>query len=127
MNKSIEPGVAMNALAHATLGLGASVGAETLRLDTYRDKNGNDYPNISQMPFIILSANSNKIKETVLKARDENIAFSAFINTMTGGTYLEQIDNTSRTDLENLAFYGVVLFGAKDKVTEMTKKFSLWK
>lgn len=127
INKTIEPGVAMNALAHMVIGLGAQLNNDVLRLDTYRDKNGNAYPNISQMPFIILKGTSGEIKKTVQAAREQGIQHGAFINTMTGGTYQEQLDNTLKTAEEDLVFYGAVLFGPWDVVSAMTKKLSLYR
>jgi hypothetical protein len=127
MNKSIDPGIVMNALAHMSIGLGASLPKEKLRLDTYEDQDGNKYPNISQMPFIILRANSNKILSLVQWARENNIKHGVFVDTMTGGTYQEQLDRTKATREDNLLFYGVVLYGPWDKVSDATKKFSLWK
>ncbi len=127
LNKDIETGVAMNALAHMAIGLGADIGKNLLQLDVYQDANGNPYPNISQIPFIILKAKSNEIRKTVVKARENSIEHTVFLNTMTGGTYLEQIERTKNSFEETLAYYGCVLFGAWDKVSEVTKKFSLWK
>ena len=51
VNKKIEVGIAMNAIAHMTVGLGAQLNNEVLRLNNYQDKEGNIYPNISQIPF----------------------------------------------------------------------------
>jgi len=127
MNKDIEPGVAMNALAHMSIGLGADIGKNLLRLDTYVDANNNAYPNISQIPFIILRAKSSEIRKTVISARENNIEYSVFLNTMTGGTYLEQLERTKTSSEETLVYYGCVLFGSWDLVTSITKKFSLWK
>ena len=127
LNKDVEPGVVMNALAHMSIGLGADVGKSLLRLDTYLDANENAYPNISQIPFIILRGKSSEIRKTLLLARDNAIQHTVFLNTMTGGTYLEQLDKTKNSSEETLNFYGCVLFGPWDKVTEITRKFSLWK
>lgn len=46
---------------------------------------------------------------------------------MTIGTYLEQIERTKQTKEEELVYFGIVLFGDWDKVSELTRKFSLWK
>ena len=127
LNKNLEPGVAMNAIAHMTIGMGAAIGAERLRLDNYQDKNGNLYPNISQMPFIVLRAKPNEIRKAVLKAREHEIELGIFTDTMTGGTYQEQLDNTKQTAEDDIVFYGAVFFGDKNLVTEITKKFSLYK
>lgn len=127
LNKELTSGIALNALAHMTLGLGSSIEKSALRLDNYHDKNGNVYPNISQMPFIILRAKSNEIKKTIEAARTTNIAYGAFLNTMTGGTYKEQLERTSQTSQEELVYYGCVLYGPIDQINALTKKFSLWR
>jgi len=127
INKEIEIGVAMNAVAHMVLGLGNSISAEELRLDTYSDKDGNQYPNISQIPFIILRGKSNEIKKAINAARESNVQYGVFTDTMTGGTYVEQIERTAQTKEEDLIFYGAVMFGNWDTVSTITKKFSLYR
>lgn len=127
LNEKIEPGVVMNALAHMSLGLGAEVGKEALRLMDYRDADGGTHPNISEMPFMILKANSNKIRGLRQAALEKGIRFADFTQTMTVGTYLEQIEKTGQTKEADLIYYGIVLFGDWELVSELTRKFSLWK
>ncbi len=127
MNEKIEPGVVMNALAHMCIGFGSEIGKEPLRLTKYIDADGGSHPSISEMPFMILKANSNKIRATREAALKEGIQFVDFTNTMTIGTYLEQIEKTKQTKEVDLIYYGVVLFGDWAKVSELTRKFSLWK
>lgn len=127
LNKDLEPGVALNALAHMTIGLGADAGKEILQLDCYKDQNGNNYPNISQIPFIILRGKSNEIRKIVLTALEIGIKHGIFLNTMTGGTYKEQLERTATIQEENLIYYGCVLCGPWNAVSEITKKLSLYK
>lgn len=127
LNKSVEPGKAMNALAHMCIGLGSAIGKEPLRLTDYRDADGGSHPYISELPFIILSENSNKIRKLRADAMANNILFNDFTDTMTVGTYQEQIERTKQVKNEDLTYYGIVLFGDWDKVTELTKKCSLWR
>lgn len=117
----------MNSLAHMCLGFGAHIGIEPLRLSNYIDADGGSHPNISEMPFIILKANSNKIRALRKVAIEKRIAFVDFTHTMTGGGYEEQIARTKQTKEEELVYYGIVLFGDWDTVSELTRKFSLWK
>lgn len=126
INKSVEPGKAMNALAHMCIGLGSAIDKKDLRLTDYQDADGGSHPHISELPFIILSANSNKIRKLRQEAIAHQIIFNDFTDTMTIGTYKEQIERTKITQDENLVYYGIVLFGDWDKVTELTRKFSLW-
>ena len=127
MNEKVEPGVIMNALAHMCIGFGADIGKEPLRLTNYVDADGGSHPHISEMPFMILKANSNKIRGLRLAAIEAGIQFVDFTDTMTIGSYVEQIERTKQTKDEQLIYYGIVLFGDWQKVSELTRKFSLWK
>lgn len=126
LNKSIEPGKVMNALAHMCIGLGSAIGQTELRLTPYKDAGGGSHPFISELPFIILSANSNKIRKLRQEAQENNILFNDFTDTMTVGTYKEQIARTLLVKEEDLIYYGIVLFGDWDTVSQLTRKFSLW-
>ncbi len=127
MNEKIEPGVIMNALAHMCIGFGSDIGKDPLRLTNYIDADGGSHPCISEMPFMILKANSNKIRGLRQAALENGIKFVDFTNTMTIGTYIEQVERTKQTKEEDLIYYGIVLFGDWEKVSELTRKFSLWK
>ena len=78
------------------------------------------------MPFIILRANSNKIRKLRAEAINKNIHYADFIDTMTVGTYQEQIERTGHTNEADLEYFGIVLFGDWQTVSELTRKFSLW-
>lgn len=127
LNKDLPTGVVLNALAHAAVGLGAYLGKAQLELDDYVDKNGNVYPNISKMPFIILRAKSGEIRKAVNAVKEAQLTHGIFVNTMTSGTYKEQLANTAQTLEEQLIYYGCVLFGPVEVVNGITKKFSLWR
>lgn len=127
MNEKIDPGVIMNALSHMCIGFGSEIGKEALRLANYVDADGNSHPNISEMPFMILKANSNKLRTLRSAALETGIRCMDFTDTMTVGTYIEQIERTKQTKELDLIYYGVVLFGDWEKVSELTRKFSLWK
>lgn len=128
VNKQIEMGVAMNALAHMCLGFGAHMGPSDLHLMDYQNAEGFIYPNISKMPFVILrEKNSNKIATLLMKAKEAGLQHSVFTNTMTEGTWEDQKARTLATKSEEIIFYGIVLFGPKEIVTAMTRKLSLWR
>jgi hypothetical protein len=127
VNKETPIGIAMNAIAHATLGLGNKQDAKDLRLDDYKDKDGNLYPNISDMPFIILRGKSSEIRKAVRKSKEDvNIQYGAFTETMTGVSHIEQKEKTNAATEEDLIFYAAVLFGDYDKLSQITKRFSLY-
>ncbi len=128
LNEKIEIGRAMNALAHMSLGLGGSCPRkEELRLQDYADADEQKHPAISDIPFIVLKAKSNQIRELRKAARESGIHFTDFTNTMIGETYVEQHANTNKTKEQDLEYFGICLFGDWDTVSALTKKFSLWK
>ena len=56
-----------------------------------------------------------------------NVKFVDFTNTMTIGTYQEQIEKSKQTKEEDLEYYGIGIFGDWDTVSSLTKKFSLFR
>ncbi len=126
MNKSAPPGKIMNALAHMCIGFGASLNGDDLHLIDYVDSTGGVLPQISKMPFIILRASGSKLRNLRVQAALDGIPHSAFTHTMTIGSWKEQLVATKETDESELVYLGVVLCGPNDKVSDMTKKFSLW-
>lgn len=129
LNKKIPVGSLMNALGHMAAGLSASYPTiPEMRFDSYFDQNGGVHKSISDHPFIILSAdNSNQIRILRQNLIAAGIHFVDFTNTMTVGTYAEQKEQTKNTPEEQLEYYGICVFGDKNVLASLTKKFSLWR
>lgn len=128
VNKNLEVGRAMNALAHLAVGLGGSAPIrDELRLKDYADADGGKHPQISDIPFIILQGGSGQIRNLRKAAIENHLHFTDFTNTMIQDTYIEQHERTRTTHEENLDYFGICLFGDWELVSELTKKFSLWK
>ncbi len=128
VNEKIEIGVAMNALAHASLAFGAKFGEEECFLLSYTDKEKQFTWPISGMPYIILKGTSSEIKKALLKAKEENIFQIGFTDTMTlCGGYEEQIKHTAEKTSEEFVYYAAVLYGDFEKIKTITKRFSLFK
>ena len=129
LNKKVPVGSLMNALGHMAAGLvGNYPNIPEMRFDSYVDQNGGDHKSISDHPFIILSAdNSNQIRTLRQALIDAGIHFVDFTNTMTVGTYTEQKERTKATPESELEYYGICMFGRKEVIGSLTKKFSLWR
>lgn len=129
LNKKIEPGKLMNALGHMAVGLGSILpDKDSTRFDSYFDKDGGEHPSISDNPFIILSSdNSNQIRTLRNSLKENGISFTDFTSTMTVGTFAEQKQHTSETSELELEYYGICFFGEKNQLSDLTKKFSLWR
>ncbi len=128
LNKNIEPGRAMNALAHMALGLGGSIqNREELRLQDYMDADKEKHPKISDIPFIVLRASSGQMRNLRKKVMEHNFPCTDFTDTMIGESYVEQHKNTQMTKEEDLEYFGICIFGEWKQISELTKKFSLWR
>ena len=93
----------------------------------YQAKDGIEFPNISKMPFVVLKASTNKVRNLVRIARDDGIPYGTFTETMTVGGWEDQDIRTRETNEEEHNFFGVILMGETQRITELTKKFSLWR
>jgi hypothetical protein len=130
LNKKIEPGVALNACAHMAATLVARADEETsgqMSFVDYVDANGNVHP-VSALSLVVLSAkNSNQIRTARLEAIRAGVAYVDFTESMTKDTYIEQMERTKATREEDLDYWGICLFGRKEDVDPITRKFSLWR
>ena len=129
LNKKIPVGNLMNALGHMAAGLAGSYpNLPEMRFDTYVDKDGGKHKSISDNPFIILSAdNSNQLRTLRNDLIASGVHLTDFTSTMTAGTYREQQERTKNTPEAELEYYGVCMFGPKEVLNSLTKKFSLWR
>lgn len=62
----------------------------------------------------------------MLNGKEKGMIRLAFVDSMTGGTYLEQIANISQKAQDEHIYYAAVLFGKWDIVSQITKRFSLY-
>ena len=130
LNKKLAPGVALNAAAHMVAALmdrAKTADREHMRFLDYVDADGEKHP-VSGLSLIVLRAdNSNKIRAARQRAIDEDILFVDFTESMTGDTYLEQMQRTSALRESELDYYGICMFGEKHKIDAICSRFSLWR
>ena len=127
LNKKVDVGKVMNALAHMTVGLtGTIADDEDLGVIDYADKDGGKHL-ASKHPFIVLRAdNSNKIRTFRKALIENNIPFASFNECMTVGGWDAQVERSKETAEENLEYYGICTFLEEGQLEDMTRKFSLW-
>jgi hypothetical protein len=129
LNKKVDIGKVLNVLAHLSISIVADAIPEQVQemgVVNYSDKDENTHK-ASKNSFVILKAdNGNKIRTVRNAAKEKGILFVDFTNTMQEGTFLEQLERTKQTPEAELDYYGIVLFGEIDKISELTRKFSLW-
>jgi hypothetical protein len=130
LNKAIEPGIALNACAHMAACLVAQASEDDRKYMTfvdYRDADGNVHP-VSALSLVVLSAkNSNQIRTARFSALDQDILCVDFTESMTKDTYVEQMERTKGMSEQDLEYWGLCLFGRKEELDPITRKFSLWR
>lgn len=129
VNKDLEIGKALNAIAHSCAGL-VDLATDELRekmsFIDFEDGDGYVHKNISGLSLIVLRGKNGEIKKLRKSFVEQDILFTDFIETMTGDTYKEQLDKTKDTKEEDMKYYCLVAFGEKEIIDPLTRKFSLW-
>lgn len=129
INKELEVGRALNAIAHSLAGLVSMADEETkekMSFIDFSDKDDFVHKNISGLSLIVLRGKNNEIKKLRQKFIENNILFTDFTETMTGDTYKEQLVKTKETSEEEMNYFCLAGFGEKGIMDPLTKKFSLW-
>lgn len=128
LNKKIDTGKVMNALAHMTAGLVASYpNPEMLGVINYENKEGT--PHIApKHPFIVLaSKNGSKLRTLRQEAEAKGVHCTSFTEAMTVGTWEDQMKRSKELTDEEMEYFGVCLFGERAVIEELTCKFQLWR
>lgn len=129
INRKHPTPVVLNALAHTTFGLSGIAGVGNL-LD-YQNDACDFAAKIDESPFIILEAkNSNQLRvllSNVKETSSTRIAYNVFTTSMIGPSAAAQLEATRTERDEALDFVVVVIFGAREGVEALTKRFSLFK
>lgn len=129
VNKDLEVGKALNAIAHSCaglVGLAEKELKEKMSFIDFEDKDGFIHKSISGLSLIVLRGKNNEIKKARQNFIDNNVLFTDFTETMTKDTYKEQLEKTQETSNEDMYYFCVAAFGEKSTIDPITKKFSLW-
>lgn len=130
VNPKIEIPKLMNGLGHITAGLMAQANnQEEMQFLKYEFQADWTTPSlISLYPYIVLKAkNSNQLRTLHQAANEAGILHNVFTDSMLGASAIEQMTNTKNTHTKDLNYFCVALFGASDRLTTLTRKFSLFK
>ncbi len=130
LDKTLEPGRAMNAVAHMSAGLSGLIAEkgeiDQLRFQDYKDQDGKVYPSISDLPMIVMRGKKGHVRRFAEEAKAEGMDTTCFLDTMVEGTYADQHARTNETSSEDINYFGACVFGESDKLRELTKRLSLW-
>lgn len=129
LNKALGVGVALNAIAHLGMGIANLIGDEgrvQLKFLDFSDGDGQAHRSISARSLIVLRGKSSEIRKLRQEAQAIGLSTVDFTNSMTGGTFQDQLLRTAATKSDALEYFGVALFGPTEKISPLTKRYSLW-
>lgn len=128
IDESISLGIAFNTLAHLALSIGKNA-TNIMGKKELEDTSGIIHKGLSKYPFIILKANSEKIRQIVNEAKEntELLVVDFPEQAYTEYTDEELQEAIAKTKEEDIKYYGVAMFGPVKEINKLTKGLSLWK
>jgi len=133
INKTLEPGPALNAIAHLSVGLLGRLITECpdllseLNYQNFRDASGEVHPFISGLSLIVLRGSSNEIRRLREDITAAGLLTVDFHHQMTGESYVEQLERSAQTLESELIYSGVIVLAPKTEIDPLTRKYSLWR
>lgn len=131
LKAKLDQGVATNAAGHLCLGLIAKAAAERPELLPhmsfldFADADHGSHAPVSGLSLVVLEGRPAWLRRLRGEAAAAGLLSTDFTAQMTGGTHLDQLERMRETPESALDYYGVAVFGPRDILDPMTKKFSL--
>ncbi|WP_336012079.1 DUF2000 domain-containing protein [Acinetobacter calcoaceticus] len=128
INKKHSIPTIMNSITHISYGITKEIN-DLSNILNYENSDLGLSAQISEYPFIILETNnSNQLLKLIQTAKDtDGVKLNFFSTSMLGYSAEDQINATKIATLAELDFVSVILFGTKEIVDPLTKKYSLIK
>ncbi|MDO9399181.1 MAG: lysine--tRNA ligase [bacterium] len=123
---NLKPWEEMNTIAHLNAAFGARKGRELLMQDTINTKDNEQIKlNIHQAIIIKQANSSQEILNLIRIAQEKKLEIAEFIREMTETSDDKKIiEMISKKNIEDVEYFGVLIFGKKPVVEEMTKEFA---
>lgn len=128
VNEELENWRKANAISHVAAYLGNILGEDFKTADFFVTQDGILHPRNSQYAIIILSAKPGQMNNFMNSVRDSGLQYHGFFEEMIDTTDDKEIVRilANKKDSE-IEYYAVGIFGEKEKLDSLTKKYSLYK
>lgn len=127
LNKSYELIDMASAIGHVAAGLASGLQPGEASLVTYVDAERNEFPMISDWPFVILRASGGQLKTCRQKLIDAGLPAIAYLDSMFHGGSQAQQEATAARRLEDLTIVALATFGSAEAIDAICRKYSLWR
>jgi lysyl-tRNA synthetase class 2 len=118
----------MNTVAHLNAAFGARVGKELFTRDTIASKDGVSIKlNTKQAIMIKTVSSSSELQGLAQKAKKAKLEVDEFTREMLETTNDKKvIENTAAKNFSDVEYLGVLVYGSKKEVEELTKDYQLF-
>lgn len=124
---SIEVSIALRALGHLGVALGAHVGNGILGRKVLIDATGREFRGICKFPVVILQGKPLHVQRAMEEAaNDPKLSMVAFTQEMLDTGHDDELAHAMRASTTPLAL-GIIVFGPLDDVNRIGKRFSVWR
>ncbi len=128
VNEELQSWQKANAISHVAAYIGNQLGENFKTADFFVTQDGVLHPRNSQYAIIILSAKPGQMSNLMANVRNSGVLYHGFIKEMIDTTNDAEItkilSNKKDSDIE---YYAVGVFGNKETLDSLTKKYSLYK
>jgi hypothetical protein len=127
VNKKLEPGRALNAAAHALLGLSSEQEADRdpFQIVDYETADAGGFL-ASKLPLIVLRGSGGQLRRLRAELIEAGLPASGFHSAMTEGSWEEQVERSASQPLAELDLYAVASIGDRELIDPLTKRLSLY-
>lgn len=123
VGSKLEPGRAMNAVAHALLGLGSTI-PDAAILD-FRTSDDDGFL-ASKLPLVVLRARPGHLRRLRTDVRSAGLPCVAFHEEMTTGTWQEQVARSAARSADDVELFAVATIGPAAEIDPLTRRCSLY-
>lgn len=128
VRKDLEMWQVLNAVAHISAYFGNQLKEDFDTGEFFITKDGMSHPRNSQYPIVVLSADSKELHPFIQELRTRGLKSINFVCDMIETSDDAELEERiGSQDDAKLDYVGVGIFGDKDILKELTKKFRLWK
>lgn len=128
LNKRVPLLSQMNACGHLSIGMARQVGEAEQMLRRFDDMTGQQVSLLTDHPLIVMAARSSAhLRQSHEMAIREGVPCNAFFSCMHDGQPVEQELILRNTAPDQLDYVALGLFGERNQLADITKRFSLYR
>lgn len=128
VNEELENWKKANSISHVAAYLGNVLGEDFKTADYFVTEDGVLHPRNSQYAIIILAAKPGQMSNFMANVRESGLMYHGFIKEMIETTNDEEIVKLLSTKKDSeIEYYAVGIYGDKNKIDSLTKKYTLFK